>query len=276
MNNKIVVQRSFRDDLQKNLIGSPTLKDLLTNNAKLGHGQFVAKVIGTVMGNQDLQKCSVSSIMQCCLKSAQLGLPVDASGYAYLVPRKDECTYQIGSKGFIELIRRNKDVKSCTVETVYEGDVFEYYIDEQGKHIKHIPNFDAINRENEQGFKCVYAIVAYNNGGSDIEVMGKETVNKIRSCASTRKIWDVWYAEKAKTAVIKRLGKRTSLMNIDTAIEVDDDKPFENQTIKGINIQDNEPAVAEVITADELPDLNNNTQDAMEPSIDSNQVELEM
>lgn len=215
--------RSFRDNLQNNLISSPTLKDLLANNARLGHEQFVAKVMGTVMGNETLRSCSVPSIMQCCLKSAQLGLPVDASGYAYLVPRGKEATYQIGSKGYIELMKRNKNVKHVIAETVYEGDVFDYFIDETGKHLKHIPNLDATTRENEKGFKAVYAIISYDNGGSEIEVMSKSTVDKIKGVALAQNIWNTWYGEKAKTAVIKRLGKRASLMNVDSAIEVDDD-----------------------------------------------------
>lgn len=238
MSTSIQTTRSFRDDLQKNLISSPTLKDLLTNNARLGHEQFVAKVMGTVMGNETLKSCSVTSIMQCCLKSAQLGLPVDASGYAYLVPRGKEATYQIGSKGYIELMKRNKNVKSVVSETVYEGDIFDYYIDETGKHLKHTPNLDVTNRENEKGFKAVYAIISYDNGGSEIEVMTKSTIDKIKGSASTQNIWNTWYGEKAKTAVIKRLGKRASLMNIDTAIEVDDEdqwnynKPQEAEEIK--------------------------------------------
>jgi phage RecT family recombinase len=240
--------RSFRDELQRNLTASPTLKDLLTNNAHIGHEKFIAKVVGTVMGNTTLRSCSINSIMECCLKSAQLGLPIDASGYAYLVPKGKDATYQIGSKGYIELMKRNKNVRSVITETVYDGDVFDYYVDESGKHIKHIPNLDVETRENEKGFKAVYAIVSYDNGGSEIEVMSKSTIDKIKAVASTRSIWNIWYAEKAKTAVIKRLGKRASLMNIDTAIAMDDSEKTDIIIPPSIDnlVADYEPSVENI------------------------------
>ena len=223
MNTRTLQTRSFRDDLQKNLISSPTLKDLLTNNVRLSHEQFVAKAIGTVMGSEDLQKCSIASILRCCLKSAQLGLPVDANGYAHLIARKGQCVFEVGSKGYIELIKRNSDVMSCIVESVYVGDSFKYYIDERGQHLEHIPMIDMVNREIEDGLRCVYAIVCYKSGGAEIAVMNNETIRKIKTCASTDYIWKNWHTEKAKTAVIKRLGKRTVRMNVDIALELDEE-----------------------------------------------------
>jgi phage RecT family recombinase len=221
-------QKTFKSELQKNLTLSVILKNLLANNSRIGYEEFCAKVMGTVMSSDTLRSCSVASIMQCCLKSAQIGLPVDASGYAYLVPRGKEATYQIGSKGYIELMKRNKNVQSVLAETVYEKDVFEYYIDETGKHIKHTPNLDIETRENEKGFKAVYAIITYDNGGSEIEVMSKTTIDKIKGVATSKNIWNMWYGEKAKTAVIKRLGKRAALMNVSEAIEIDESDDYNN------------------------------------------------
>ena len=47
---------ALRDELERNLIGSQTIKNLCANNAHFDHKQFVAKVIGTVMADEQLQK----------------------------------------------------------------------------------------------------------------------------------------------------------------------------------------------------------------------------
>jgi phage RecT family recombinase len=227
-------KKKFKEELERLLLNSSSIKDLFIGNTKIDHKQFVSKILGTVMFNPDLQKCDMESIMECCVKSAQLGLPVDASGYAYLIPKKNKCTFQIGSNGWIELVRRNINVKNIIIDAVCTEDEFNYFINGTGRVVYHKPDLD-IDRENINNFRGVFAMIIYNNDGIESEWMNKKSIEKIKQSASTQNIWDKWYAEKAKTAVIKRLAKRSCLMNVYEAMEMDDDKLDFEKLIKDVS-----------------------------------------
>ena len=274
MSSSAVVTRSFRDNLQKHLIGSPTLKELLANNARLDHEQFVAKVIGTIMGNVDLQKCSVPSIMECCVKSAQLGLPVDASGYAYIIPRstkKDnswvvEATYQIGYRGYLELAKRNKDVKSIDSFVVYKEEVLNgNFCEIRGSESKIIYKPDYSIVKTDDNVAIVVAIISYINGGQEWEVMTKDEINKAKSVSVKKDCngkdrfspWTDWWCEMAKKTVLRRLLKRCCLMNIDTAIDLDEDEQWKNDK-KEVNSKSINDIVGDYdITQEEKSEINN-------------------
>lgn len=235
--------QKFKNELKAHLVGADGIKNILQNNQNLSHEVFVAKIIGTVMSNTDLQKCDITSIIQSSIKSAQLGLPVDASAYAYLVPFKGKCTFQIGAKGYIELCKRNKNVLQIIHNAVYEGDEFDYWQDENGFHYKHkIALNGKYNREKKEGLICVYATIKYINGGSETQLMDIKSIEVIKGCAQTSYIWDKWYTEKAITAVIKRLLKRQHLMNVQEALEKDDAEKETNtsklQTVEATEIKD--------------------------------------
>lgn len=228
--------QEFKKRLKVNLDGADGIKNVLQNNQNLPHEIFVSKVIGTVMSSPDLQKCEFASIIQSCIKSAQLGLPVDVSGYAYLVPFKGKCTFQIGAKGYIELCKRNKNVLQITHNSVYKNDEFDYWQNEGGFHYKHkIALNEQYNREGREGLVCVYATIKYTNGGTETQLMDIQSIEKIKGSAQTTYIWDKWYTEKAITAVIKRLLKRQCLMNIQEALQKDDDNNEDKKTIKNID-----------------------------------------
>lgn len=211
-----------REKLTQMLTTSPTLCKILSSNAKINHEVFTSKVIATVFGDAKLRTCDVKSIFDACMKSAQLGLPVDACGFAHLVPMGDKVSFQIGFKGYIELVKRNPNVKSIVVETVYEGDDFKYWNDECGVHLKHVPDL-SLRRDGNDGFYAVYAIIVYMNGGSEVAVMNANTIQKIKGVAKSTNIWNAWFSEKAKAAAIKRVAKTAALMNVMEAIAVEDE-----------------------------------------------------
>jgi recombination protein RecT len=220
----------YKQKLTNTLLNASSIKDLLANNKNLPHQQFVTKIVGTVMTNEILKKCTIESIMACAIKSAQIGLPVDAAGYAYIVPYKGSCQFQIGVRGYIELAKRNQDVLQITHGAVYDGDDFDYWQDADGFHYKHKMKLNGdFNRECKQGLMCVYTTIKYKSGGSKSTVMDIKSIEHIKSCAQTTYIWDKWYTEKAITACIKRLLKNENLIEIQQALELDDSEKVDIQ-----------------------------------------------
>ena len=247
------IEDTFQVKLKNTLFKSETLKNLLSNNLRINHDVFVAKVMATVMPNEKLRKCDIKSILSCCIKSAQLGLPVDASGYAYIIPRwssnlsKDEATFQVGYKGLIELARRNKEVKSITAFEVYEDEYKNkenFYEDKANEIIKYVANYDAVRTQ--ETLKLVVAVITYTNGGKEWDVMTKQEVDKVKSVNVKKdkygkdyfSPWTDWYIEMAKKSVLKRLLKKSCLMNIDLATELDeefDKNDLNKPTITNLN-----------------------------------------
>jgi len=126
-------------------------------------GDRMARVALTALRTTPkLAECDRYSFAACILQSAQLGLEVNTPlGHAYLIPRKGQCTLQIGYQGMIELARRSGQVASIYAYTVHAGDEFRY---ELGLDLKlsHIPNPDA--EQSERSMTFVYAVAALRGG----------------------------------------------------------------------------------------------------------------
>lgn len=96
-----------------------------------------------------LAECTPASIVGAVMNCATLGLEPNLIGHAYLVPFWNgktgamECQFQIGYKGYIDLIRRTGDVSKIYAETVYENDLF-VYIKGEDKRLLHVP-FDQLH-----------------------------------------------------------------------------------------------------------------------------------
>jgi recombination protein RecT len=76
--------------------------------------------------NPKLAMCSEGSLLGALLHASQLGLePNTPLGECYLIPYKDECTFQLGYKGLLTLAYRSGQYKRIFAEHVYPSDVFK-------------------------------------------------------------------------------------------------------------------------------------------------------
>lgn len=170
-----------------------------------------------------LQECTLSSLLQCALTSAELGLePGGALGHAYLVPYKSTCTFIIGYRGLIELMRRSGQLSSIRAVIVHERDRFSYR-DGIEQVIDHEPFLDG----DPGAMRFVYAVAKLKDGSVQCEFMTKAQVDAIRSRsrASGSGPWVTDYEEMAKKTVIRRIAKVLPLSSeaVEKALEVDND-----------------------------------------------------
>lgn len=69
---------------------------------------FVSSILTIVRGNTKLQECSPNSILSAASIAAALKLPINPSlGFAFIVPYKGQATFQLGTKGFVQLAMRS-------------------------------------------------------------------------------------------------------------------------------------------------------------------------
>jgi recombination protein RecT len=177
--------------------------------------RYIRGVMTTIFTDQTgmLKKCSKLSILNAMLTAAQLRMPVDARGHAYLIPFKNrdkgEMNVQFipGYKGYISKIRSNPTVATFFVETVYSCDEFRVELGSSPK-ITHIPAISSPDYGLDDKITYFYAVVTFKSGGQEFEVMTRKEVDKIKNAAKTQKIWGPYYAEMGKKTVIRRFEKK--------------------------------------------------------------------
>jgi recombination protein RecT len=161
--------------------------------------------------NPKLMECTQASIINSLLEASQLGLEIGGPlSKASLVPfwnkniGKREAQLIIGFRGMIELAYRSPKVKNFQAHPVFSNDSFEYAYG-TSPYLEHRP-FDGDDRgELVNG----YAIVFYDNGGIDFEVVDRFIAMKHKA-KSRSDLWNDRDAEPemwVKTA-IRRLSKR--------------------------------------------------------------------
>lgn len=126
------------------------------------------------------------------------------------------------------MVRNSGELASINAGVVYEKDSFEYFVDEQGEHVKHVPSF-----VKERGKPVQTYCIARTKGNNEpyIEVMTEEDVQACKkvSRAGEDSPWNGPFAdEMRKKTVIRRISKRLPMstdVNMALASDDDDDQP---------------------------------------------------
>jgi len=68
-----------------------------------------------------LKNCKPETILKSAMTAAALDLPIEKNlGFAYLIPYKEECTFQLGYKGLIQLAQRTGKYKTINAVEIYQ------------------------------------------------------------------------------------------------------------------------------------------------------------
>lgn len=162
--------------------------------------------------DQYLRRCTPESIYGALILSAQVGLePSGIRGEAYLIPYKGQCTLVPGWRGLVKLALRSKAVKSLYSHVVYSNDHFKVFLGSEPR-VEHVPAL-----EDRGELIAAYAVARMENGEVDVEVMGIEDLQKIKSQAakgrggSVGPAYQDWEDQMFRKAPIRRLCKRLPL-----------------------------------------------------------------
>ena len=164
--------------------------------------------IQAIQKNSMLAGCAPHTVQNAVINVAAVGLTLNpADGYAYLVPeynkatKQNECQLRISFKGLIKAATDTGSVMWVKAEIVRDNDQFEY----QGPCEK--PNH-IMNPFSDRGEVVgVYCIAKTREGEFLVDVMSKDEIDQCKACAKTQSVWDNWYGEMAKKAIIKRASK---------------------------------------------------------------------
>lgn len=186
---------------------APEIAKVLPQHIKSDHLLRVAMT--EIRKNPKLLECSSQSLLGALMLSAQLGLEPGILGHAYLIPyynsktKSSEVQFQIGYKGYIDLVRRSGELQTLDVHEVCQNDAFEYEYGLEPK-LMHRPAL-----ENRGAAYCYYAIAKFKDGGFSFLVMSVQDIEKYRKRSKSPDYgpWATDYDAMAKKTVIKQLAK---------------------------------------------------------------------
>jgi recombination protein RecT len=198
-------QQLVGDYLQKM---APAIEQVLPKHVSPDRLSRIA--LNVIRTNPQLLQCNLPSLMGGVMEAAKLGLEPGMMGQCYLIPFNNrrnntmECTFIIGYKGLIDLVRRSGQVSTISAQTVYENDLFEFEYGLEDKLV-HKPVLT-----DRGGPIAYYAIAKMKDGGYNFLVMSKQDIEKHRDQFSKAKNYGPWkdnFSEMAKKTVLRQLIK---------------------------------------------------------------------
>ncbi|MBS1838469.1 MAG: recombinase RecT [Actinobacteria bacterium] len=164
----------------------------------------------TIKTTPKLMECSATSLLGALMLSAQTGLEPGPLGHVYFVPRwngktrTQECQWQLGYRGIIELARNSGKLVSIEAREVRARDHFEfrYGLDEK---LEHQP-FMAGDRGE---IIAAWGLAKFTDGGHYFVVLSRSDIDEAmaRSDSAAKGFgpWITDYAAMARKTVIRRM-----------------------------------------------------------------------
>ncbi|MEY4390072.1 MAG: hypothetical protein RLZZ167_712 [Pseudomonadota bacterium] len=168
---------------------------------------------------KDLSTCSPTSILQAVKQAVDLGLEIDGRKHGHLIKRNvnvgtkekprwvAECQFQVGYPGFIYSLKREVPDANIVVNLVKDGDLFTVKKYGDIEEYTHTVKDAFAGQDKIVGGYCYLSFTLGDRKIAKVETMSKNEIDKIKSCAITDIIWNKWYEEKAKIAILRRACK---------------------------------------------------------------------
>ncbi len=127
--------------------------------------------------NNILAKCDKSSVAEALLKMVVYGVsPIKKQ--CYFIPYGEKLECSISYAGNIAIAKRYGNLKSIKGNAIFEGDTFEFEVDQTTGRRKIIKHFQTLESVGSNKIKGAYAVYELNNGSVDVEVM---SINQIQT-----------------------------------------------------------------------------------------------
>jgi recombination protein RecT len=230
-----------KDDVQKNireLIGTPR-----------GAKNFSSALINAVKNNARLANCEPASVLYAAVAAATLDLEINENlGFAYLVPYKDKCQFQLGYKGLIQLAQRSGLYKRINTTEIKEGEIKSHDRATGDMEIEWLQEPQR-SKAKTVGFLSYFELL---NGFEARYFMTKEEVTahgKKYSKSFSNGPWKTDFDKMASKTVLKLLLSRFGPMSIDMnqAMKLDQAivNDFNTEDISYIDSTSHKPSIDE-------------------------------
>lgn len=165
--------------------------------------RFVRAVTTAAQIDPNLLATQFQSLWIACMRACRDGLLPDGVEGA-IVAYKEKAAWIPMYRGLLKKVAPN--LRWITANVVYDGEMFEHWIDEHGEHLRHAPS-----GEFDDGKVIrVYAMGETKTGGVHIAVLSLAEINKIRKMSRASRDdapWNTWPTEMMKKTALRRLCK---------------------------------------------------------------------
>jgi recombination protein RecT len=213
-------------------LSSPKMKNYLQSMLGNNINNFVTSLSSLTGSNPKLNECTRETLLGCALKATGMNLPFDQNlGFAWVVPFRDNranstvAQFQIGTKGFIQLALRSKQVTKLNAFDVREGEYkgrdrfgdirIEFIEDDDERESKPIIGYAAAIQLTNGFEKTIY----WNMAKLKNHAMTYSQSYRFAESERGRKdsIWHTNFDAMAKKTIIKSLIKNYCPMSIELA-----------------------------------------------------------
>lgn len=167
----------------------------------------VRKSVGT---KNDLTTCKPESIVNACIDAVKMELAVDGRQHAHLIKRGDGVNLQIGYRGYAHRINTRLENPIIITDVVYQGEDIDVIQDGSKAKVIHKKGNPFTTQRTTNRIVGAYAMIEWGSQDSRMStctVMDRAEIDKIKGKAQTQYIWNEWFEEKAKVAVLRRACK---------------------------------------------------------------------
>lgn len=209
MSNLAVIQ----NDMEASLV-SAGVQSVLPDHIKMN--SFVRCAATAMVSSKDLADADRDSVIMALTKCATDGLLPDNKEAALVTFNVNSGTKQAPNwvkkaqylpmiDGVLKRARMSGQIATMSSKAVFENDEFDYWMDEDGEHIKYKPTFKARGE-----FVLAFAFAKLKSGDLIVEVMTKEDIDKVKAASKTSSYgpWKDWFDRMACKAVFHRLARR--------------------------------------------------------------------
>lgn len=191
---------TFSDKLMDKLI---TVENALPKD--FNKERFVQNCLAILNDNEALRKVNPASVLSAVMKGSYLGF--DPLKDFYVIPYGDKAQFQTSYKGELKFVKRysTRPIKDIYSKLIRDGDTFAEKIVDGKPSIDFTPK--TLNKGEILG---VFAVVLYEDGGMEYEVMTTDEVNDVRKKYSRQANGNAWqksWGEMARKTCLRRLVK---------------------------------------------------------------------
>lgn len=226
-------------------------------NDKSKANQFIANISTAITQNPSLNECEPATILSAGLQANSLNLPIGGQlGFAYLIPYKGKCQFQIGYKGLIQLAIRSGQYETLGTRVVHKGEYLG--VDEFGEEKFKFSN----DYENEEVIGY-FAYIKLLNGFKKTMFMSKNQIEKHANKYSSSykfdkdktSLWNTNFDTMAQKTVLKLLISKYGIQSVELqqAIKYDQAVIKENGEVDYI---DNPKNYKKDVVVDTLGEIN--------------------
>lgn len=268
----------------QNFIKDDGIQKMISERLKSRAGQFTTSLLSLVNSTPKIAECTPITVVQAALTAASLDLPINQNlGFAYIVPYKNkgtmEAQFQMGWKGFVQLAQRSGQFRYINSSDVREGEI--------GKRdrLSGAMEFNWIEDEKTRDKTPVVGYVSYfelMNGFSSTLYMSVDEIDAHgkRYSQSYKAGFGPWkdnYPAMAKKTVTKLNLSSNAPMSTEPQMQAMQEAIVADQSVqddRGVRYIDNDDEVIEVLTEEQIEEINSADLDHLKQIQKNLSVEL--